>query len=116
MADDKSMEDIFKEVNISSGQFMDLPGMRDDGETGTQPEPRASNVDTSGLKALDDPEVRRELGMDERSDDPNDLNNAMMNGYPEIKEIGATIQQGLDEAKGLMGELPGMKDDWGKSR
>ncbi len=94
---------------------IELPGFGDiaDLEAGIVPEPRYSDVDTSGLRAIDDPKVREDLGLDAPSDDPNDLSNVMAGGQAAMDKIVA----GLKEAEQLKDEpIPLGDDDLGKSR
>lgn len=99
----------------SSNDLMPMPFMGEiaDSKAGVEPEPRYSDVDTSGLRALDDPKVREELGLDAPSDsDPYDLSNATAS-----KAAMSTLAAALEEAEQLKDEaIPQMDQDLGKSR
>lgn len=92
-----------------------MPFMGDmaDFKAGIEPELRYSDVDTSGLRALDDSKVRQELGLDAPSDsDPYDLSNATAS-----KAAISTLASALKEAEMLKDEaIPHMDQELGKSR
>lgn len=98
-----------------SDEPMPMPFMGDitDSKAGKEPELRYSDVDTSGLRALDDPKVREELGLDAPSDNgPYDLSNATAS-----KAAMSTLAAALKEAEMLKDEaIPQMGQDLGKSR
>lgn len=98
-----------------SDEPMPMPFMGDiaDLKAGIEPELRYSDVETSGLRALDDPKVRQELGLDVPSDsDPYDLSNATAS-----KAALRTLAAALKEAEMLKDEaIPQMDQGLGKSR